>query len=138
MADPRAFLSFDFDNNETEKILFAGQAKNNSPTPFTVEDWSSKEPLPESEWEEAITEKLNMCHLMIVLVGRSMATATGVAKEIAMASDLDVPFFGVYVDSADSKSTLPSGLARSRTIAWTWDGVGNFVDQVMGEGKNAS
>ena len=31
MANPRAFISFDFDNNETEKKLFAGQAKNSKP-----------------------------------------------------------------------------------------------------------
>jgi len=28
MANPRAFISFNFDNNLTEKNLFAGQAKN--------------------------------------------------------------------------------------------------------------
>ena len=33
MADPRAFVSFDFDHDETEKILFVGQAKN-SKTPL--------------------------------------------------------------------------------------------------------
>jgi len=39
MADPRAFISFDFDHNNNEKTLFAGQAKN-SKTPFAIEDWS--------------------------------------------------------------------------------------------------
>lgn len=137
MADPRAFLSFDFDNNESEKNLFAGQAKSDSPTPFTVEDWSSKSALPQAEWEEKIRAKISQCHLMIVLVGKSMASATGVKKEIEMASDLNVSFFGVYVGGAGLTSTLPVGLARNRTIAWTWDGIGSAVDQMMGEGKNA-
>ena len=35
MADPRAFISFDFDHNETEKTLFVGQSKN-SKTPFSI------------------------------------------------------------------------------------------------------
>jgi hypothetical protein len=48
MANPRAFISFDFDNNLTEKNLFVGQAKN-SRTPFSIEDWSSKESLPKIE-----------------------------------------------------------------------------------------
>ena len=39
MADPRAFISFDFDNNSTERVLFVGQTKN-SKTPFKIEDWS--------------------------------------------------------------------------------------------------
>ena len=31
MADPRAFVSFDFDHNETQKNLFVGQATKDSP-----------------------------------------------------------------------------------------------------------
>ncbi|MCH7639979.1 MAG: TIR domain-containing protein [Bacteroidetes bacterium] len=135
MADPRAFISFDFDKNSTERILFVGQIKN-SRTPFSVEDWSSKEDLPQAEWEELLNAKIGKCHLMIVLVGRSMGSATGVAKEIRFANSQNVPFFGVYVDGAGTSSTLPSGLARSRTIAWDWDKIADSVDQMMGEGKN--
>ena len=40
MANPRAFISFDFDHNESEKNLFIGQSKNSN-TPFSIEDWSS-------------------------------------------------------------------------------------------------
>jgi hypothetical protein len=73
---------------------------------------------------------------MIVLVGKHMATATGVVKEITMAKAQNVPIFGVYVADADSSSTLPTGLARNRTIAWTWDGIASAVTHMMGEGKN--
>lgn len=137
MADPRAFLSFDFDHNEESKILFAGQAKKDSPTPFVVEDWSSKRSLPEAQWEALIAKKIANCHLLIVLVGRSMGSAYGVAAEIAMAKDKNVPFFGVYVDGAGTNSTLPSGLARNRTISWNWKNIAAAIDQMMGEGKNA-
>jgi MTH538 TIR-like domain (DUF1863) len=136
MADPRAFLSFDFDNDANEKNLFAGQAKEDSPTSFTVQDWSSKSALPQSEWEAIVKGKVNNCHLLIVLVGESMSTATGVAKEITMAKDQDVPVLGVYVDGADTSSTLPTGLARSRTVAWKWKDIAAMIDQCMSEGKN--
>ena len=136
MADPRAFISFDFDHNLASKNLFVGQIKN-SRTPFSAEDWSVSEPLPPAEWEKKLKEKINRCHLMIVLVGKSMGTATGVVKEIRFAKDQDVPLFGVYVDGANTSSTLPTGLARSRTIAWDWDKIATAVDQMMGEGKNA-
>ena len=135
MADPRAFISFDFDNNLTSKNLFVGQIKNSS-TPFSAEDWSSSEELPQAEWEKKLKNKINRCHLMIVLVGKSMGSATGVAKEIGFAKDQDVPFFGVYVDGAGKNSTLPKGLARNRTIKWEWDNIADGVDQMMGEGKN--
>lgn len=136
MADPRAFVSFDFDNNSVEKVLFAGQAKKDSPTPFVVEDWSSKTSLPQAEWEALIAAKIAKTNMLIVLVGKSMSTATGVAKEIAMAKLLAVPVFGVYVDGAGTNSTLPAGLARNRVIAWNWKNIAGAVDQMMGEGKN--
>jgi hypothetical protein len=136
MADPRAFISFDFDHNSTEKILFAGQCTTNSPTPFSVEDWSSSSSLPQAEWEKKLKAKINRCNMVIVLVGRSMGTANGVVKEIGFARDQDVPFFGVYVDGAGTSSSLPTGLARNRTIEWDWKEIANAVDQMMGEGKN--
>jgi hypothetical protein len=136
MAIPRAFVSFDFDHNETERNLFVGQAKKDSPTPFDVADWSSKAKLPQDEWERLLKEKINACHLMIVLVGRYMSSAPGVAKEITMAQAQNVPFFGVYVGGADENSALPAGLARSRTVRWTWAAVASAIDQMMREGKN--
>jgi len=137
MADPRAFVSFDFDHDETSRNLFAGQAKRDSPTPFTVQDWSSRTELPQDEWEEEMKKRIAATNMCIVLVGRSMASAIGVAAEIAMAKDKDVPVFGVYVDGANSQSTLPSGLARNRTVEWKWDKIGAMVDLAMTEGKNA-
>ena len=74
--------------------------------------------------------------MLIVLVGKTMASATGVAKEIKMAKDQNVPVFGVYVGGADSTSNLPDGLARNRTIKWNWDDIAAAVKQMMGEGKN--
>lgn len=134
-TDPRAFISFDYDNNSTEKVLFVGQIKN-SRTPFNAQDWSSKTTLPQAQWERLLKDKIAKCHLMIVLVGKSMGSATGVAKEIGFATDQDVPFFGVYVDGAGTSSTLPKGLARNRTIAWDWEKIAGAVDQMMTEGKN--
>ncbi len=96
MANPRAFISFDYDNNEDQKVLFVGQIKNSS-TPFNAEDWSSKSPLPQATWEKRIKEKINICNMVIVLVGKYMASASGVAKEIKWAKEQDVPIFGVYV-----------------------------------------
>lgn len=136
MADPRAFLSFDFDHNLTEKNLFAGQCKEKSPTPFVAADWSSKSALPQAEWEKAIKAKINSCNILIVLVGKTMATATGVAKEIQFAKDQAVPVFGVYVGGADSSNAIPTGLQRNRTVLWTWPNVGAIIKQGMGEGKN--
>jgi hypothetical protein len=133
---PRAFISFDFNHDQASKNLFVGQANSESPTPFTIADWSSKSDLPQGQWAAIIKAKINRCHLMIILVGRYMDSATGVAKEIEFARAGNVPFFGVYVDGANSNSTLPPGLARNRTIAWTWPGIAKTIDQMMPEEKN--
>ena len=137
MAEPRAFISFDFDHDETSRMLFVGQGKKDSPTPFTIQDWSSKSELPEEEWKEQIANKISNCHMVIVLVGRSMGSAYGVAAEIAMAKDKNVPVFGVYVDGADKNSTMPSGLSVGRVISWNWASIAKAIEQMMGEGKNA-
>lgn len=135
MADPRAFISFDFDHNETEKNLFVGQSKN-SKTPFSIQDWSAKSSMPQSQWEAIVKDKINKSNMLIVLVGKTMASAKGVVKEIKMAKDQSVPIFGVYVGGKDTSSNLPDGLARHHTIEWDWRKITSAIDQMMGEGKN--
>ena len=135
MADPRAFISFDFDHNETEKTLFVGQSKN-SKTPFSIQDWSAKSSMPQSKWEAIVEEKIKKCNMVIVLVGKYMASATGVKKEIKMAKDNNVPVFGVYVGGANTTSNLPDGLSRTRVVKWEWDKIAEMIDKMMGEGKN--
>jgi hypothetical protein len=136
MADPRAFISFDFDNNSDEKVLFAGQAKH-SKTPFSIEDWSSKESLPQAQWRRLISEKIAKTNMLIVLVGKTTYNAAGVIEEIAMAKDSDVPVFGVFVGGATTTTTLPTGLTSGRVIAWEWDTIASAIDQVMKERKNS-
>jgi len=135
MADPRAFISFDFDNNKRDRDFFAGQAKN-SRTPFNIQDWSSKVQLPQRQWEDLIENKVCKCNMLIVLVGKKSFLATGVLKEISFAKTNSVPVFGVYVDGANNSTALPEGLSRSRTIDWDWKKIAEWVDQCMLEGKN--
>jgi hypothetical protein len=74
--------------------------------------------------------------MLIVLVGKRTYFASGVEKEISFAKENDVPVFGVYVDGANSSTTLPDGLKRSRTIEWEWDEIADWIDKCMTEGKN--
>lgn len=134
--EPRAFISFDYDNNLSDKNLFAGQLRKNSPTPFSAKDWSSKEPLPQAEWESLIRSKIGLCHVMFVLVSPTCHQAKGVAKEIAMAVAQNVPFIGVYIASADDTTPLPKGLSRDRVYHWKWDALAKAVTRMMSEGKN--
>lgn len=135
MDNPRTFISFDYDHNQNEKILFAGQAKL-SKTPFNIFDWSSKSSLPQQQWERLINDKIDKCNILIVLVGQYMSSASGVAKEISFAKESSVPVFGVYIAGANASSTLPEGLQRNRVINWEWDSIASAINQVMKEDKN--
>jgi hypothetical protein len=135
MADPRVFISFDFDHNENEKNLFAGQAKN-SRTPFNIEDWSSKTSLPQSQWEKLIKDKINKCNVLVVLIGKNTSNATGVEKEIAFAVEQNVPIFGIYVGGADINTKLPTGISRSKVIAWIWELIEKAIESAIKDGKN--
>ena len=91
--------------------------------------------MPQSKWEAIVKEKINKCNMVIVLSGKTMASATGVAKEIAMAKNRHVPVFSVYVGGAEKTSNLPKGLQRNRTIKWNWDDIASAIDQLKTEGK---
>jgi len=135
MGVPGAYISFDYLNNETEKILFFGQSKI-CKTSFSIADWSCKSSLSPTEWDAAVKEKINNSQFLIVLVGKNMSTATEVEKEIKTAKELNIPFFGVYVGGANTNSDLPNGLNRFITIEWDWKKIADAIDQVMREGKN--
>jgi hypothetical protein len=132
----RAFISFDFDHDLVQKNLFAGQCSKHSPTPFSAEDWSSKESLPPKQWESLIFEKIGRCHMMFVLVSPTAYKASGIAKEIQMAIDQKVPLIGVYIAGAGTETPLPKGLGRDRTVPWAWKKIAAEVERVVATAAN--
>ena len=52
MAMKRVFISFDFDHDEELRDALVGQAKNPD-SPFSIADWSVKEPL-EGNWKAKV------------------------------------------------------------------------------------
>lgn len=137
-ARPRAFISFDFDHDLREKHLFAGQCKTTSPTPFAAEDWSSKDALPQREWERLIRDKIGRCHFMFVLVSPTAHTATGIVKEIEMATTQRVPLVGVYIHGATARTKLPTGLRREHVVAWEWAAISGAIERAMKERRDAT
>ena len=137
MSAPRAFISFDFDHDGLDKMLFVGQARN-SKSPFSIQDWSSKFELPQDRWEDIIEKKIRRCDFVIVLVGLHMKTAYGVVKEIEMAKRSHIPMFGVYVNGANSSVFLPKGLSRADVINWKWDSVADAIEDVQAKSTERS
>ena len=131
MSLTRAFLSFDFDHDEASRNLFKGQMATESPTPFSAADWSSKESLPQAQWEAIIEAKIKQCDVMIVLVGAHMSTARGVEKEISFAKRNKIPVFGVYLKGCGELTTLPNGLNRADVVEWKWNEIARKLRAVI-------
>ncbi|HNY25501.1 MAG TPA: TIR domain-containing protein [Alphaproteobacteria bacterium] len=137
----RVFVSFDYDNDKNMKNVFTAQAKNDK-IAFDFADFSCKETLPQSKWEEMIKNKINTCNVLLVLVSTHSVQATGVKKEIKMAVDQNVPVIGIYLPDSNGNywssknATLPEGLYSSNCETWTAENVQSLIDNAMNKGKN--
>lgn len=126
MSPKRAFVSFDFDHDEALRNLLVGQAKN-SESPFSISDWSVKEPLTGS-WKEKVRERIRRTDLTIVICGEWTHTATGVAEEVKITRDESKPYFLLngHSDKACTKPT--SALLSDKIYKWTWDNMKLLID----------
>ena len=118
----RAFISFDYDNDARLKDLLIGQSKH-SDSPFVIHDWSLKE--PSSDWKARARRQIRASGLVIVLCGRRMASATGVAVELSIAQEEGVSYFLLagYDDSTKPTTAKPG----DKLYKWTWDNLKSLV-----------
>ena len=138
MADSRAFIGFDFDDDEIWQDVIIGQANRDCPTALMCQSRSSKTAPLQAAWVRLIKANLASTNISVVLVERYTATATGAAKEILAGSNLDVPVFGVYVDGAGVSSPPHAGLNRERALAWIGAlAAAEAIQRMMPAGKNA-
>ena len=120
----RAFISFDFDEDQTLKHFFAGQLKLPD-SPFTAADWSMKEAAPQSNWEQEAKSRINRSDVVIVLVGLKTHRAPGVLKEVAIARRLDKPIVQIIGYRDSNPTPVPNA---GRLIRWSWVNLKNVLD----------
>jgi hypothetical protein len=120
----RAFISFDFDNDQFLRDSLVGQSKNPD-SPFEITNWSVKEPFPQSTWEQDVNSRIKQCAIFIVMVGEKTYSCQGVLKEIQMAIQANVPYFGLH-GYRSKNCPVPSGL--DKTYDWTWENVKLLID----------
>ena len=114
----KAFISFDYDNDEVVKHFLAGQAKNPD-SPFDFYDHSVKEHLS-GDWEAKVRARIQRADLAIVLCGQYTHHARGVATELAIAQSLGKPYFllAAYSDKICTKPTTAT--QYDKVYNWTW------------------
>lgn len=122
----RTFISFDYDHDSDLKILLVGQARN-SDSPFSIADWSVKEPLS-GDWKKKVRERIRKVDLVIVICGEHTDTASGVNAEIKIAQEEKVPYFLLWGRN-NKKCRKPNAAKSSDKIYdWTW----SFLKKLIG------
>jgi hypothetical protein len=119
MAKKRVFISFDYDHDESQKILLVGQAKLPD-SPFDLSDWSSKEHIT-GDWKAKIKQKLAYVDVMCVLCGHHTHTAAGVAHELQMAKELKLDYFLLAAYSSGDCTKPTSAASSDKVYKWNWE-----------------
>lgn len=115
----KAFISFDFDNDEQLKIALVGQSKNPD-SPFSINDMSIKEAISE-KWKEKARVRIKNCDVVVVICGHYTNTAKGVTAELSIAREEGVPYFLLW-GRAEGKVVKPLGaLSTDKVYAWKWE-----------------
>ena len=87
----RVFISFDYDNDGELPDTLIGQAKQQN-SPFSIADYSLKEPLTE-KWRDEVRNRIRRADLTIAICGECTDTAKGVAAELAITREEQKPYF---------------------------------------------
>lgn len=115
----KAFISFDYDNDEFLRTALVGQA-NHSQTPFEIIDRSVKEHLT-GDWKEKVRGRIQRADLVIVLCGEKTHTAIGVAEELRIAKELRKPYFLLRGYSNKHCTAPTSAHSTDKIYNWTWE-----------------
>lgn len=125
MGKKRAFISFDYDNDEDLKNLLVGQARN-SDSPFEITDLSIKEAIPVG-WKNDARRRIKSCDVVIVICGKKTNTAKGVDSELRIAQEESIPYFLLY-GRAEELCVKPSvARATDRIYRWTWNNLKQLI-----------
>lgn len=87
----KVFISFDYENDSKEKDYFVQLSKWKD-FPFSIKDMSIKTPR-DSNWEAYARERIKKCDALIVICGEHTGSAEGVASEVRISIEENIPYF---------------------------------------------
>lgn len=125
MAKKAAFISFDFDHDESQRNLLAGQA-NLPDSPFDFYDRSVKDHLA-GDWKAKVRGRIHRADLVIVLCGEKTHTAVGVSEELKIAKELGKPYFLLAAYPGRNCTRPASALPSESLYKWTWENLKTLV-----------
>jgi hypothetical protein len=121
----RAFISFDYDNDEGAKIMLAGQAKHDD-SPFDFKDASVKEHI-EGDWKDKVKRRMDNVDVVIVLCGEKTDTAAGVSAELTIAKEKQKDYFLLAAYSDKTCKKPQSASSTDKIYRWTWDNLKTLI-----------
>ena len=125
MARKKVFVSFDFDNDATLKMLLVNQSKHTD-SPFDIWDSSVKAHI-DGEWQTKVRAKIGGVDIVCVLCSTTTHTAKGVAIELQIAKDVGTSYFLLqgYKDKNCTKPTSAS--STDKMYNWTWENLEKLI-----------
>ena len=118
MTNKSAFVSFDYDNDNDLRGNLVAQAKR-SDSPFSITDWSVKEPFDE-KWREKVRDFIERADLTIVICGEPTHQAKGVEAEVTMVQQTGKPYFLLKGRRNETCTRSRSAPKRKKVHPWTW------------------
>ena len=126
MAEKKnVFIAFAMEDESTRN-LFVGQ-RINARSPFEFVDLSVNEAY-ETDWKSKVTTRIRRSDGVVVLISSNTPNAAGQLWEISTAVAEGKPLLGVWIQAA--YRTVPSAMKSGQCIAWTWQGVADFIDTI--------
>ncbi len=119
------FVAFAMED-KTQRDFLKGQSLNTA-SPFEYIDMSVKEPY-DTNWKDRVRTRIRRSDGVIALVSKNTPDSSGEKWEINCAKEEAVKLVGVWAYSDDR--TKPTVLDGNRIIAWTWDGIAEFIDSL--------
>ena len=126
MATKSVFISFDFDNDNELRGNLVAQAKLPD-SPFSITDWSIKQPIDEN-WRREARERIKKADLTLFICGEHTHQAAGVAAEVTIAQEEGKPYF-LLRGRRGKTCKKPAGARREDEMhPWTWPELKKLIE----------
>jgi hypothetical protein len=125
MAKTRVYIGFDYDHDADLKTLLVGQSKNED-SPFEIADWSIKEHI-DGNWEKKAKSRICSVDVVALICGEHTDTATGVAAELKIAKEEEIPYFLLWGYSDKTCKKPKNAGAGDKIYKWTWDNLKSLI-----------
>jgi hypothetical protein len=127
MAKKKLFCSYDYKEDKKLKGSLIVQAKDPL-SPFSVNDFSLKESIPDKEWVSKAQSAISRCEFFCVILGKNTHQAPGVLREVKIARGYRRTCFQIRPQGKKHQKNKPVKDA-GEVIVWKWKNISLYMNQ---------